>query len=238
MLEKVASKAELQSLVGKLSFVSKCVRQSRLFLSCILALLRTLRGSSHRVRLTAEFRKDIAWWQRFLRSYNGVSVISVHQWSSPDAVFSTDACLSGCGGLTNDSYFHAPFPPSIIKRFSDIHHMEAIAILVAVRLWGHLWSGLRIRLYCDNLAVVQSLTTGKVKDQKLAACLRSIWLVAAQNQFELSALHLSSEQNRSADLLSRWHLDKSFAQQFQALPVCSELTELNIYNVLFYVLDF
>ena len=38
-----ATKSELQSLVGKLSFISKCVRQSRLFLSRILALLRTLR---------------------------------------------------------------------------------------------------------------------------------------------------------------------------------------------------
>lgn len=38
-----ATKSELQSLVGKLSFVTKCVRQSRLFLSRILALLRQLK---------------------------------------------------------------------------------------------------------------------------------------------------------------------------------------------------
>ena len=35
---KVASKAQLQSLVSKLAFVSKCVKQSRIFSSRILAL--------------------------------------------------------------------------------------------------------------------------------------------------------------------------------------------------------
>ena len=98
--KKSATKSELQSLVGKLSFISKCVRQSRLFLSRILALLRTLRQNGHSTRLSTEFRRDIAWWLRFMRTYNGVSIISSLVWTAPDAVFSTDACLSGCGGLT------------------------------------------------------------------------------------------------------------------------------------------
>ena len=35
-----ASRVELQRLLGKLSFVSKCVRQSRIFLNRIFAVLR------------------------------------------------------------------------------------------------------------------------------------------------------------------------------------------------------
>ena len=88
-----ATKSELQSLVGKLSFVSKCVRHSTLFLAWILALLRTLKRNHYRSRLTGEFRKDIAWWLRFMRSYNGVSIISSLSWTAPDTVFSTDASI-------------------------------------------------------------------------------------------------------------------------------------------------
>jgi hypothetical protein len=74
--KKSTSKRDLQSLIGKLAFVSKCVRQSRLFLSRILHCLRQLKFNHHHINLTAEFRKDILWWCRFLRSYNGVSMIN------------------------------------------------------------------------------------------------------------------------------------------------------------------
>ena len=80
--KRTATKAALQSLVGKLIFISKCVRQSRIFIARILILLRKVLFNHHHVNLTAEFRKDIAWWRRFLRAYNGVSMISTAQWSS------------------------------------------------------------------------------------------------------------------------------------------------------------
>ncbi|XP_048586681.1 uncharacterized protein LOC116621133 isoform X1 [Nematostella vectensis] len=90
---KTARKRELQSLVGKLVFVSKCVRRSRVFISRLLSLLRTVQYNHLHVNLTAEFRKDIIWWCHFLREYNGVSMIKTTSWSSPGEVFSTDACL-------------------------------------------------------------------------------------------------------------------------------------------------
>ncbi len=131
-----ATKSELQSLIGKLSFVTKCVRQSRLFLSRILALLRTLKRNHHHTKLSKEFHRDIKWWLRFLQTYNGVSIIPSSLWSSPDGVFSTDACLTGCGGLTDQYFFHCEFPAAITAQFPFIHHLEAIAILIACRLWG------------------------------------------------------------------------------------------------------
>ena len=89
-----ATKSELQALIGKLPFVTKCVRQSRLFLSRILTLLRTLKRNHHYAKLSQEFHRDIKCWLRFLPTYIGVSVISSSLWSAPDGVFSTDACLT------------------------------------------------------------------------------------------------------------------------------------------------
>ena len=68
LVKKSATRTELQSLIGKLAFVCKCVRPGRLFLSRLLDTLRSLRRPRHRVRLTADFRKDIRWWLRFLVS--------------------------------------------------------------------------------------------------------------------------------------------------------------------------
>ena len=237
-VRRSATKSELQSLVGKLSFVSKCVRQSRLFLARILALLRTLKRNHYRSRLTGEFRKDIAWWLRFMRSYNGVSIISSLSWTAPDTVFSTDACLSGCGGLSSSQYFHVVFPSDVLAVYAQIHLLEALAILVAVRLWGHLWSGLRIQVFCDNAAVVSALSSGKVKDRLLAGILRDIWFVAASFDFELRAIHLSGEENRAADLLSRWHLDSVYEERFRRLPSFLELAEVVVPPDVFNIHDY
>ena len=109
LTKRTATKSALQSLVGKLVFVSKCVRQRSVFITRILALLGKLRHNHHHANLTAEFRKDLVWWRRFLREYNGVSMINIAKWTSPDAVFSTDVCLGGCGGVCDDQYFHVFF---------------------------------------------------------------------------------------------------------------------------------
>lgn len=71
-----------------------------------------------------------------MRSYNGVSFISSLSWTAPDSVFSTDTCLSGCGGLSTFQYFHVMFPPTVLVTYAQIHLLEALAILVVVRLWG------------------------------------------------------------------------------------------------------
>ena len=123
LTKKSATKTKLQSLIGKLSFVSKCVHPGPLFLTQILDTLRSLRRSHHRIKLTAEFRKDLRWWLRFISVYNGVSLIPTQLWSAPDGVFSTDSCLTGCGGMSSDQYFHVIFPQDVLLRFPAIHHL-------------------------------------------------------------------------------------------------------------------
>ena len=193
LTKKSATKTELQSLIGKLAFVSKCVRPGRLFLTRILDTLRSLRRNHHRVKLSAEFRKDIRWWMRFINVYNGVSLIPTQLWSAPDSLFSTDACLTGCGGMSSEQYFHVEFPQEVLLQFPTIHLLEALAIVIALRLWGRQFRGLRIMVYCDNVSVVSSLNSGRVQDKLLAVCLREIWFLAVLYEFEIRACHLSLE---------------------------------------------
>ena len=155
------TKRDLQSLLGKLSFVSKCVKNSRIFLMRIIDLLKGLKHHHHRVSLNKEFQKDIRWWLNFLAVYNGVSIILDTPWSAPDCVFVTNACVTGCGGICGDRIFHPPFPDSICQKFSAIHQLKFIALLLATRLWGSRWTGLRIQIFCDNEAVVAVINSGK-----------------------------------------------------------------------------
>ena len=215
--KRTATKTALQSLVGKLIFISKCVRQSPIFITRILILLRKVHFNHHHVNLTAEFRKDIAWWRRFLRAYNGVSMISTAQWSSPGEVFTTDACLTGCGGLCGDQYFHAVFPSFVVQQTLDINCLELLTIIVALKLWGSRWSGLRLSVRCDNEVAVTVLNTGRCRNSFLNSCLRELCYLAAIHEFEVRAVHVPGVSNCYADLLSRWDsCDLAGRKQFLA----------------------
>ena len=90
------TRKEVESLVGKLSFIAMCVRPGRLFISCLLEYLRGL-PKAGKVKVPGSVRKDLLWWRIFLMHYNRVSMMPMERWSLPDEVAATDACLSGCG---------------------------------------------------------------------------------------------------------------------------------------------
>ena len=168
-------KVELQSLIGKLQFVTKCVRQSRIFLNRLLETLRKM-TKKKTISLSESFQKDLRWWARFIHEYNGVSIIPPLVWDEPDVTFSTDSCLGGCGGICAFEYFHAAFPESIRSLGLPIHKLEMLAVLIGVRIWGHRLEGLRLQIYCDNSAAVDVINSSKTKDPFLATCLRSCGL--------------------------------------------------------------
>ena len=99
----------------------------------------------------------------------------------------------------------------------SITHLEMWNILVACRLWGEVWKGHSIHIFCDNMAVVQVLCSGKSKDQSLAVMNRNIWFECATNDIELKVSHIAGKLNTVADMLSRW--TNSIAQCKKLLSV-------------------
>ena len=74
-------------------------------------------------------------------------------------------------------------------------------LLVALRTLGDQWVSSRIVDHCDNLAVVFTVQTGKIKDPFLAACLRNVWLVTASRDIKIEIKHVIGKKNIVADLL-------------------------------------
>ena len=95
----VAKKQELQSILGKLLWVSRTVRFSRVFVSRIIAEVRKLRYQSEKTTLSRAIRKDFLWWNKYIEIFSGVEMIP-----SPSVNLSIfgDACVQG-GGCWNPS---------------------------------------------------------------------------------------------------------------------------------------
>ncbi len=228
--KRSASKTELQSLIGKLVFITKCVRQSRLFLNRMLNLLRSMTPDVKRIKLSKSFMKDVRWWREFLYRFNGMSFIPPISWSEPDVTFSTDSSLRGCGGFCTDEFFHIEFPNFIDDQDLPIHCLELLAVLVAVRSWGHRYGGGKVQIFCDNEASVKVINSGKTTDMFMASCLRELWLEVSRFKFELRAIHLPGVDNRVADWLSRWEVHPRYQELFWNFNSDGLLKEIFISN--------
>lgn len=226
--KRKSNKVDLQSLIGKLQFVSKCVRQSRIFLNRLLDTLRSFKADSSKISLSQSFKKDVQWWVLFMETYNGVSYIPPLVWDEPDVLFSTDSCLTGCGGICGLEYFHQSYPKQIIDLGLPIHALEMLAVLIGVRFWGGKCCGGKVQIFCDNEPVVHVLNTGKTKDEFLGSCLREIWLVVSRCGFEMRAVHLPGEENRVADWLSRWEVHSVYQENFRKFTGVEKYTELQV----------
>ena len=191
------TKRQLQSILGMLLYVHKCVKPARAFLNRMLALLRS--HAAQKITLTPEFKRDLKWFDKFLPLYNWVSL---YDHRPIDHTLELDACLTGLGGCWCSFVYHMPICEGYMNW--SIVHLEMVNVLLAVRLFQAHWAGRKVLIKCDNEAVVAVLRSGRVRDPFLGACARNIWYASALSDMDIQYVHIRGLDNRVADLLSRW----------------------------------
>ena len=196
------TRKELESLIGSLQHVCKVVPPGRSFLRRMIDLLCAFRSPHHPIRLNLEFRRDLAWWLDFLRSWNGVSFFRMPSVSSlPDLYLASDAAGAiGFGAVWRNAWFAGSWPSSAPS--TNITALELFPIVVAAHLWGNQWQRLKVEFLCDNQAVVAILNSGSSRD-KLSMHLMRRLILACQFHFSVSARHVPGHRNGAADALSR-----------------------------------
>ena len=90
-----ATKNQLQSLLGSLLYVTKCVKPARYFLNRMLHLLR-MNHDAKTISLNHDFKQDFNWFVTFLAQYNGITFYDNQE--IQETIF-LDASLQGLGEL-------------------------------------------------------------------------------------------------------------------------------------------
>jgi hypothetical protein len=195
---KKLTKHQLQSILGLLMYLHKAIKPACLFVNRIIALLR-IAPHNGLVHVGQEFRRDLEWFCRFAQVYNGItrfdkSIILI------DYEVYTDASLNGIGAHCGNRVYAY----SIEGKGDNIAYWEALNVLVALRTWADKFMHKTVRVWCDNAAAVSIFQTSKGSDRVLQAIARNIWLLSAIWDINLICEHIPGEQNKIADLLSRW----------------------------------
>ena len=193
-----ATRRQLQSLLGRLLYIHKCVVPAWLFVNRMLQVMRNT-PIGQKIWLTEKFHQDLRWFNKFLLNYNGKVVMDINH---PSMDVFVDASLSGVGAKWNENVYASGYPNSFCNNLTIVHF--EVHILVALRLWAHCWAHTKIHIFCDNLAVVNTLNSGRIQDEFLMACARILWAIAAQHDITLIYSHIYGINNKYVDCLSRW----------------------------------
>ena len=192
------SRKQLQSIIGKLLHIAKCVRPARLFVS---RLLKKLRGAPrYYINVTAEMRADLRWFQQFAKKWNGVSFMMT---MVPTREIVADACLTGIGAASDRQAYTLDVadPSDPIHNSSEI---EAVNVAVAVETFiGEEDRGSCVRVFCDNMAAVHVFQSGCGKNPVILHAARAVWMVQALYQVHIIFSHIPGSHNELAIVLSR-----------------------------------
>ena len=123
MAKKKATKHEIISLIGVLQHATKIVRSGRTFLSRMYQAAAKLQELHFYTRLNKEFTSDLCWWDLFLESWNGLSLLqctNAQTPSTPEFFIQTDASGSwGCGAFFKGRWLQLKWS----SQWSKVHIM-------------------------------------------------------------------------------------------------------------------
>jgi len=172
----------------------------------------TVQHLHYRLPITQEAWRDLAWWQEFLPSWSGTSLILDDHWvPSPEMELFTDASgTQGWGAFWNGRWLQSHWTEC--QSTMPIVWKELYAIVCAVHSWGHLWTKQKILFHCDNAAVVDIWRKGSTRDPETMALVRMLYLRAAHHNINIIITHISGVNNCIADSLSCFQVNR-----FQAL---------------------
>ena len=205
------SKKQMQSLIGKLSFITNCVRPGRIFLSRLIDSLHDCK-EDYSNYVTEEIRKDVNWWIGFLPGFDGTSILWLEDKWDYNELMATDASLIGGGAtmsneLGSKEMFHCKFPQHIMEATNNIAQREMLTIVIAIKLWRKQLAGKVIRILTDSQVSMYAINRGRTKDAFMLNCIREIAWVATKEQILLRSQYIHTSVNTLPDALSRWYIN-------------------------------
>lgn len=199
------TKKHLQSVIGKVIHVAKCIRPARLFVARLLEALRGMKKKH--LKVSKEMKDDLLWFKEFSSEWNGVGLINTRP---PDLDIYVDASGSGIGGYDGRSAYGGQVTPCN-DTARNISELEAVNLTVALQTFLlPSDKGRHVRVFCDNMASVEVCTTGRGKNPVILDCARSIWMLQALLHVEITYEHIEGSKNVFADALSRRHLNPKY----------------------------
>ena len=212
-----ATKQQLQSLAGRLSFAARAVRGARFFLRRLFTAIAGLKRQHHKVRLRGAIRGDILWWHKFLVEFNGeTAFIDVTNVTS----ILTDACLFAGGAFYKGDMYYTVWSAdySNIQNYC-INYKEAMIATLAVKRWAPSLKDKYVYIYTDNQCTAAIINKCSCRCEVIMQSMREMFWCSVRHNFVIRACYMPGFLQSIPDAISRMH------ERYGLSKVCTLLNE-------------
>ena len=198
------SKRQLLKLVGKLAFAGRVVRKGRAFLGRLIALSKKLRHLHFRTKISADAKRDIAWWRESIATHNATYMFAP-DWAGRQVHHAyTDASNYGYGASWDNDWFAIAYVGSN-ARFAEhsINWRELHVAVKALATWAPSWVGAVVVFHIDNQATCGLLSKLYTPCIDLMELVRAWALLLERYGIDVRIEYINTADNVRADALSR-----------------------------------
>ena len=201
---KCITRAEMESLAGKLSWAS-CVVPARPFLRRLFDLVHSVKKPFYKIRITQEVRADLDTWLTFMQEYNGITYFRSLNIIPSDVIqMSADACGLGFGAYFGPKWIQARFPESWDKCHIGIRELYPIYVLIS--MFGTKITNSTVLFLTDSRDVSCNLNKQSSTCKISMHIIRSLILKLVSLNIHLTAKHIPGKTNILADKISRFQV--------------------------------
>lgn len=199
---KRATKRQLQRLAGLLNWACQGVRGGKFFMRRILDAIRPLQQQHHKIKLSAEFHRDVHWWLSFMRTFNGV----VYYNCAETHHVHVDACNTASGAFWAGDWQYSVFSEDMPKAKNlHINYKEVVGAVQGVQRWARFYRDSSVIIHTDSMTTKAILNRGRSRHPYINKLLRQMFWLCAKYNFSVRAIHVPGLLNTIPDTVSRLH---------------------------------
>lgn len=220
---------DMQRITGLLNFFTKAIVPGRAFTRRLYAVYANPNlKQHHHLRVTKEMRLDLGMWRQFLRQNEAIMRPFVDfdtQKTYENVAFASDAAKSMDLGYS--VYYIDPVEKVCFYCFEQWEHgliehanpsiqfLELYPLAIGVVLFSEKFTNRRVKILCDNQAVVHMVNSTTSSCKYCMILIRLITLKAIEHNVCYQVEYVKSKDNYLSDSLSRLDF-KTFKEK---LPV-------------------
>ena len=181
-----ASKHQIQQILGKMHYVSRCSKPARLFVGRMLQTLR-MAPDQGQITIGPSFAADVAWFRVFLPTYNGIHLID-----PPRKLVQLQVAINQHLVIVHyqQNVYSIDLPTD--DHVKTPQTMTLWAILAAAHIWGTHWHEANVTVSTSLARVEKIINTGASRHTAEMTIARNIWLASAQKMFHIKATMIKS----------------------------------------------
>lgn len=208
---------DMQRITGLLNFFTRAIVPGRAFTRRLYAAYSGANlKQHHHIRVTQEMKLDLGMWKGFLKQ-EGNLVRPFVDFAKGDTFMNipmtSDAAKAphvGFAACLHDErtntlfYCFDQWEPGFIQNYDpSVQFLELFALTVGIVLFSAKLKNSRVRILCDNQAVIHMVNETTSLCKHCMILIRLLVLAALENNVVYEVDYIESKHNRWSDLLSR-----------------------------------